>query len=396
VLAGIGDPEGERAIDEIPEPGMDGTQLEQAIRAYGNVADASLHLGHYQRAERLNLRALELSTRHVPSLQAFFELTTLQIEWLTGRWAQLEQRVQAALEPIQDWPSVLCCGEALLGLLLLAKGRTQQALGLLEPVADRLAGDIRVLTWVVAGIARIKLAEGDPEAAVAACAAALRGLEANGTLIWAGDLAPVSVEAMLAAGRRGEARELTGRLVAALSGRDAPAAAAALATCRGLLAESAGDLERAGQAYLGAEHLWRELPRPYEAARVRTRAGRCILPADADRGHRLLLDALTGFADLGAAWDVEGVRQVLRQHGLVPPHRRGRRSYGNELSPREAEVVSLAAEGLHNREIARTLYLSVKTVEGHLSSATKKLGVSSRSELPDQLPGKPPATPRAG
>jgi DNA-binding CsgD family transcriptional regulator len=156
------------------------------------------------------------------------------------------------------------------------------------------------------------------------------------------------------------------------------------------------DLGRAGEKYLGAEHLWRELPRPYEAARARTRAGRCILPADGDRGHRLLLDALTAFADLGAAWDAEGARQVLRRHGLVPPHRRGRRSYGNELSPREAEVVSLAAEGLHNREIARTLYLSAKTVEGHLSSATKKLGVTSRSELPDQLPGTPPARPRAG
>lgn len=196
--------------------------------------------------------------------------------------------------------------------------------------------------------------------------------------LWAGELAPVSVEALLADGRRAEAVEVIARLAAEQKGRDAPAAFAALATCRALLAESQRRPEEAAAAFLAAESAWLALPRPYEAARARVRAGSCLLPADADRAQTLMAGALSTFQELGAGWDAEFVRQALRRHGLVPPHRRGRRSYGDQLSPREEQVAHLAAEGLQNLEIARTLHLSVKTVEGHLSSATRKLGSNPR------------------
>jgi DNA-binding CsgD family transcriptional regulator len=44
-------------------------------------------------------------------------------------------------------------------------------------------------------------------------------------------------------------------------------------------------------------------------------------------------------------------------------------------------VVKLAATGLSNKKIARTLFLSVHTVEMHLSRSYAKLGVRSRSQL---------------
>lgn len=47
---------------------------------------------------------------------------------------------------------------------------------------------------------------------------------------------------------------------------------------------------------------------------------------------------------------------------------------------REMEILRLAARGLRNKEIARTLDLSVRTVEGHLSHLFSKLGVASRTE----------------
>jgi DNA-binding NarL/FixJ family response regulator len=50
------------------------------------------------------------------------------------------------------------------------------------------------------------------------------------------------------------------------------------------------------------------------------------------------------------------------------------------LSERENEILRLAARGLHNKEIARQLSLSTRTVEGHLSHLFAKLGVSSRTE----------------
>jgi DNA-binding CsgD family transcriptional regulator len=51
------------------------------------------------------------------------------------------------------------------------------------------------------------------------------------------------------------------------------------------------------------------------------------------------------------------------------------------LTAREGEVASLAAEGLHANEIAERLYVSTRTVEGHLHRAYVKLGVSNRREL---------------
>lgn len=52
-----------------------------------------------------------------------------------------------------------------------------------------------------------------------------------------------------------------------------------------------------------------------------------------------------------------------------------------QLSAREEEVAGLLARGLSNRAIAERLYLSERTVENHVSSALRKLGFSSRSEI---------------
>lgn len=51
------------------------------------------------------------------------------------------------------------------------------------------------------------------------------------------------------------------------------------------------------------------------------------------------------------------------------------------LSDREREIITLAAEGLTNREIAERLTVSRRTVEGHLYRASRKLGVASRHEF---------------
>ncbi len=67
------------------------------------------------------------------------------------------------------------------------------------------------------------------------------------------------------------------------------------------------------------------------------------------------------------------------------------------LTPSERRVCRLGAEGLMNREIARALFLSIKTVEMHLGNAYRKLGISTRAELEQALapgelsPGAPPS-----
>ena len=52
-----------------------------------------------------------------------------------------------------------------------------------------------------------------------------------------------------------------------------------------------------------------------------------------------------------------------------------------ELTPAEQRVAELATEGLSNKEIAQALFVTVNTVEAHLSHAYAKLGVRSRAQL---------------
>ena len=51
----------------------------------------------------------------------------------------------------------------------------------------------------------------------------------------------------------------------------------------------------------------------------------------------------------------------------------------SELSPREIEVLELVATGLSNEEIAERLYLSVRTVERHLTNIYAKLRLSGKA-----------------
>jgi DNA-binding CsgD family transcriptional regulator len=97
-----------------------------------------------------------------------------------------------------------------------------------------------------------------------------------------------------------------------------------------------------------------------------------------DRQKRAAREALESslalFGSLGAAIWAERARDELARIS-------GRRAAAEELTDAELRVVRLAAAGRTNREIARTLSVSVRTVEGHLSHAYAKLGLRSRTEL---------------
>ncbi len=69
------------------------------------------------------------------------------------------------------------------------------------------------------------------------------------------------------------------------------------------------------------------------------------------------------------------VARLWARHGISAKQRAA-----EQLSPRELEVLELAAKGLRNKAIADKLSISVRTVEGHFNSIFAKLGVSSRIE----------------
>jgi DNA-binding NarL/FixJ family response regulator len=51
------------------------------------------------------------------------------------------------------------------------------------------------------------------------------------------------------------------------------------------------------------------------------------------------------------------------------------------LTASERRIAELAGQGLTNREIAQTLFVTVRTVEGHLTSTFRKLLIDSRDDL---------------
>jgi DNA-binding NarL/FixJ family response regulator len=84
------------------------------------------------------------------------------------------------------------------------------------------------------------------------------------------------------------------------------------------------------------------------------------------------------FAEFGCSgWSARAAEELGRVSG--------RRAADERLTASELRVIELAAQGLSNKEIASRLYVTVYTVEAHLSHAYAKLGVRSRAQLAARL-----------
>jgi DNA-binding NarL/FixJ family response regulator len=99
-----------------------------------------------------------------------------------------------------------------------------------------------------------------------------------------------------------------------------------------------------------------------------------------------LRDALRRLDELGAKATASLARQKLRHIGArsVPAGpRRATRAHPLGLTPRECEVLELICERQTNAQIARTLFISAKTVDHHVSAVLAKLGVENREAAAD-------------
>jgi len=168
-----------------------------------------------------------------------------------------------------------------------------------------------------------------------------------------------------------------------------------------VFAEQVGEMGVEGKAWLArveaeaarlrgepAPELWRAAVEAfafghvYEQARSRWRLAEALLASD-DRA--------------GAAVEARAAHEVAVRLGAEPLRvavetlaRRGRLDIGVAaarsadvavvLTPREAEVLSLLAQGRTNRQIGAGLYISEKTASVHVSNIIAKLGASGRTE----------------
>jgi DNA-binding CsgD family transcriptional regulator len=234
------------------------------------------------------------------------------------------------------------------GRVAMARGDPVEAVELLEQTGRSVIGspvaNPAVLPWR-SYLSSARLAVGDVEGARAAASEELELARRFGAP------RPLGVALRAAGAAEGGERGvgLLGEAVHVL--RRSPSE---LELARALI-ELGAAVRRRGQSVDAREHL-------REGAEMARRFGAVVME---QRAHRELLAA-----------------------GAKP---RRRESIGlGALTPGERRVAEMAAEGLTNRQIAQSLFVTVKAVQWHLRNAYRKLDVASREELPAVLRGASP------
>jgi DNA-binding NarL/FixJ family response regulator len=194
-------------------------------------------------------------------------------------------------------------------------------------------------------------------------------------------VAPELVEALVQAGEPDEAAAVSARL-GELSERHAhPWGLAAAKRCDAVirLSRSTHDDQAAAQMAQAAADFGR-LGLPFDQARTFLALGRALRRARRwGAARQALQQAAAAFGQLGSpGWAAEAASELTRVGARRP-------SPAGELTPAEQRVAELAAQGRSNQEVARTMHVTVSTVEAHLSRAYAKLGVRSRSQLAVRL-----------
>jgi DNA-binding CsgD family transcriptional regulator len=229
-----------------------------------------------------------------------------------------------------------------LGLLELSLGNAEGATARLEPLLDRV---------MAAGV-------GEPGAT---------------------RFVPDLVEARLRLGRTEEAAALLAAYEQKAVRLDRPSALAASARCRAVVAAAETGFEAALAAVDEALGAHARVAMPFERARTLLVRGGIERRARRKRAAReALAEALAVFDELGAQSFAEQASLELGRIG-------GRAPAGSRLTPTERRVARLVAEGRSTKEVAASLFVSPKTVEGHLSRIYAKLGVHSRTALAREL-----------
>jgi DNA-binding CsgD family transcriptional regulator len=182
--------------------------------------------------------------------------------------------------------------------------------------------------------------------------------------------------ALMRLGERDRARDLAGAELADVEAFGVQRALGIAARVAGLAEGGERGLELLGESLAALRASPALLERAHSLAELgaaRRRAGERVV------ARELLAEALELAARCGARPLAARAREELKATGARP--RREWRTGVEALTPSELRIVRLAVEGRTNREIAQELYVTLKTVEGHLSRAYTKLGIDGRGEL---------------
>jgi DNA-binding CsgD family transcriptional regulator len=189
---------------------------------------------------------------------------------------------------------------------------------------------------------------------------------------------PDAITALVTLGQVEEAGALTEQLDVSTQANHLPWSTALAGRCHGLLKAAARELPAALELLESAVVNHRQLPMPFEEAQTRrvfaSLLRRCGHRRDA---RRELVAAHALFVALGTP--VQAAQAGVELASI------GGRTATSDLTSVEQRIAALVGAGQTNREVATTLFMSVRTVESHLGRIYRKLGVRSRTELSGHL-----------
>jgi class 3 adenylate cyclase/DNA-binding CsgD family transcriptional regulator len=187
---------------------------------------------------------------------------------------------------------------------------------------------------------------------------------------------------LLALERRDEALELAREEVELARSWGAPRAIGAALRVRGLAEGGEEGIESMRESLAVLEGSAAKLERARTLVELGAARRRANQRAEA---RELLAQGLELAVRAGSQPLVEQAQVELAATGARP--RRLLLSGVESLTASERRVADFAAKGLTNKDIAQALFVTTKTVEVHLSNVYRKLGIGSRSELPQALGG---------
>ncbi|HEX3490085.1 MAG TPA: AAA family ATPase [Streptosporangiaceae bacterium] len=312
-------------------------------------------------------------------------LIDVDIQYWSGAWDQASagaERLVALLEDLdQEWLLPSAC--LLAACVAAGRGDGERA-ARHEAAAARPRGGGPGASPVELAGARTALAvaRDDPAAVVAAVEVLdlgeLSEVDPGRLLFW-----PAYAAALVRVGRPETAEPVLAGFEELARTRQRRSALAAAARARGSLEAARQRPEAARRAFEASLARLRELGMPQEEAQTRLDYGRFLRRAGQRRAAlRELSAARWLFAGLGARPFAERCDAEL---GQEPPAGAGPASVWPAaqvpLTARQLAVARAVASGKSNREVAGELYITVKTVEFHMSQILVRLGVDSRAEI---------------
>lgn len=281
-----------------------------------------------------------------------------------GEWHKALKETKDACELMTRPPGEPAAGEA-----FYRKAELQRLLGYFEEAENCYHEAAKWGRKPQPGLALLRLVQGQYDKAETSIRNTLK--ETNDKTRRA-ELLPAMVTIMLAVKQTEEAFQAVKELSAIAIEFDAPYLYAMSSYCQGAVFLEEGRTQQALENLQKALKLWNSLHLPYESAQTSELKAFVYLQLnDKDNSDVELAAAKWVFEQLEAKPDLERINRLVKKrlHG---------KTHG--LTLRELQVLGPLASGKTNKFIATELFISVRTVDRHVSNIFDKLNVSSRAE----------------